>query len=88
MGQYTNLEQTSDPTGTMSQTDLNSQDISNIIDAVNILQESQTANFQQNTYNLIINDGTVDRIIIGLLPDNTWGIVVSAPGVSVESLFS
>ena len=39
-------------------------------------------------YQTFTNPSTkIDQIIIGLLPDNTYGMVISKPGVSVESLF-
>lgn len=37
---------------------------------------------------LILFDGTVNRMIIGLLPDGTVGVVISKPGVDVFSVFS
>ena len=36
---------------------------------------------------LLVNDGVNNRIIIGLLPDGSYGMVVSKPGVEVLSLF-
>lgn len=37
---------------------------------------------------LIINDGSNNRIMIGKLPDGTYGIVVTAPGYDVEDVVS
>ena len=36
---------------------------------------------------ILVNDGTNNRIIIGLLPDGTYGIVISKPGVEVLTVF-
>lgn len=51
---------------------------------------NQNSVIQQNENNTqIINDNSgVHRIIIGELPDGTFGIVVSKSGVNVLSLFS
>lgn len=35
----------------------------------------------------LVNDGYNDRIILGLLPDGTYGIAVSVPGIDVEDAF-
>lgn len=37
---------------------------------------------------LLLFDGTVNRMIIGLCPDGTIGIVISKPGIDVLTLFS
>lgn len=37
---------------------------------------------------LLVNDGTNNRIIIGLLPDGTFGLIISKEGYDVLSLFS
>ena len=34
-----------------------------------------------------VNDGTHNRILIGLLPDGTYGIVISKEGVDVLTVF-
>lgn len=41
-------------------------------------------NFSTQTY----YDETNSRMLIGLLPDGNYGIVISRPGVDVESAFS
>ena len=35
----------------------------------------------------LISDGTNNRIIIGKLPDGSYGIVVSKPGIDVLNVF-
>lgn len=42
---------------------------------------------QVNGY-MVLFDGTVNRMIIGILPDGTVGIVVSKEGIDVFSAFS
>lgn len=37
---------------------------------------------------LVLDDGTVYRMIIGLLPDGTIGMIVSKEGVDVFTVFS
>lgn len=37
---------------------------------------------------VLVNDGDNDRILLGLLPDGTFGMVVSKEGVDVNDLFS
>ena len=41
----------------------------------------------ENRSKMITDENGTNRIIIGLLPDGTYGIVVSKPGVDVNSLF-
>jgi hypothetical protein len=41
-----------------------------------------------NNGDLTISNNGIVQIIIGLLPDGTYGMVVSQPGVSVYSAFS
>jgi hypothetical protein len=38
-----------------------------------------------NTY--VVSDGSNDRIILGKLPDGTYGLVISKEGYDVKSLF-
>lgn len=53
---------------------------------------SQTQIFARNmdtrSGNFVVRDATVTRIIIGLLPDGTYGIAISKPGVDVYTAFS
>lgn len=42
---------------------------------------------QINGY-MVLFDGTVNRMIIGILPDGTIGIVISKEGIDVFSAFS
>lgn len=37
---------------------------------------------------LVLFDGTVNRMIIGVLPDGTVGVVISKPGEDVFNIFS
>lgn len=37
---------------------------------------------------VVVNDGVNNRVLIGALPDGTFGMVVSKPGVDVSSVFS
>jgi len=37
---------------------------------------------------MVLYDGTHYRMIIGLLPDGTVGVVISKPGIDVFSAFS
>lgn len=41
----------------------------------------------QQNMTKIVSDGSTNRIIFGRLPDNTYGLVVSKPGVDVLTLF-
>lgn len=42
-----------------------------------------------NGYQLFTNPSTqINQIIIGVLPDNTYGLVISKPGVDVLTVFS
>jgi hypothetical protein len=47
-----------------------------------------TAKLTQKNDRILINDGTVDRAIIGRNPDGKIAIIVSKPGIDVNSLFS
>lgn len=47
-----------------------------------------TAKLTQKDDRILINDGTVDRAIIGRNPDGKIAIIISKPGVDVNSLFS
>lgn len=44
--------------------------------------------FEQGENRMVLFDGTVNRMLIGLLPDGNVGWIVSKPGVDVFSLFS
>lgn len=37
---------------------------------------------------MVLFDGTVYRLILGLLPDGTIGLVISKPGIDVFSAYS
>ena len=41
----------------------------------------------QQNMTKIVSDGQTNRIIFGKLPDNTYGLVISKPGVDVVKLF-
>lgn len=85
MGSATQLQQTVDPTGALSQLDLNTQDISNIMDQFNTLQDNLTGgNITQNQQNIIVFDDTTNRVLIGYQTVlQQWGLFVSQPGVDV-----
>lgn len=51
-----------------------------------INQNFQTLSNSLNPF--IVSDGTNNRIILGKLPDGTYGLVISKPGYDVSSLFS
>jgi len=42
----------------------------------------------ENRTKVIRDEDGVDRIILGRMPDGTYGMVVSKPGVDVKSLFT
>jgi len=78
------LDPFTDLTGKMSQSDLNAQDISNIIDEINKIQDAQTGHIQQTNLATIINDGTTNRILNGYQSVlDQWGLFVSKAGVDV-----
>lgn len=43
---------------------------------------------EEGNNRLVLHDGTYYRMIIGLLPDGTVGIVISKPGIDVLTAFS
>lgn len=59
-------------------------DLGTLVTAIN-------ATFQQieaeNRTKVITDESGVKRIIIGRLPDGTYGIVISKPGIDVYTLF-
>ncbi len=78
------LDPFSDLTGKMSQSELNAQDISNIIEEINKIQDTQTGHIQQTNLATIINDGTTNRILNGYQSVlDQWGLFVSKPGIDV-----
>jgi hypothetical protein len=81
------LEASTDPTGALSTVDLNTQDISNLIDNFNQLQSQlQGGNITQNPQNIIVFDGTANRVLIGFQTVlQLWGLFVSLPGVDVTT---
>ena len=42
----------------------------------------------ENRTKVIRDEDGVDRIILGRLPDGTYGLIVSKPGVDVNTLFT
>jgi hypothetical protein len=42
----------------------------------------------QQNMTKVVSDGQTNRIIFGRLPDGTYGLVISKPGVDVIKLFS
>ena len=49
-------------------------------------QTSAKVTYKDDT--ITVNDGANDRIVIGRLPDGSFGIVVSQPGVNVSDIFA
>lgn len=43
---------------------------------------------ENNRTNLITDENGVNRVIIGRMPDGTYGVIVSKPGVDVNTLFT
>lgn len=41
-----------------------------------------------NNGQISVSNNGVEQIIIGLLPDGTYGMVISKPGIDVNSVFS
>lgn len=81
----TQVQSTTDITGQLSQTDLNAQDIQNIIDEFNKFQDQYTAgNIQQNQQSIIVFDDQTNRVLIGYQTVlEQWGLFVSKIGVDV-----
>lgn len=79
------IQSSTDITGALSQTDLNAQDIQNIIDEFNKFQDQYTAgNIQQNQQSIIVFDDSTNRVLIGYQTVlQQWGLFVSKPGVDV-----
>lgn len=78
------VESVDDPTGQMSQEDLNAANISNLMDAVNGLQASTGNIITQPTY-IEINDGTSNRVLIGYnQATGTWGLFATPPGTDIS----
>lgn len=79
------VQLTSDLTGALSQTDLNTQDIQNIVDEFNKFQDQYSSgNIQQNQQNIIVFDDNTNRVLIGYQTVlQQWGLFVSQIGVDV-----
>lgn len=78
------VEPFEDPTGNMSLTEINSQDISNLMDAVNGLQSSTGNIIMQPTY-MMVNDGTSNRAVFGYnQTTGTWGVFAVPPGADLS----
>ena len=43
---------------------------------------------ENNRTNLITDENGVNRVIIGRMPDGTYGVIVSKPGVDGNTLFT
>ena len=77
------LEPVTDPTGQLSQEELNAVNISNLIDAVNGLTSSSGNILQQPTY-IMVNDGNNNRALVGYNQvTGTWGIFATPPGTDL-----
>lgn len=78
------IESYEDPTGSMSQEQINAANISNLMDAVNGLQASTGNIINQPTY-IEVNDGTSNRVLMGYnQTTRTWGLFTTPPGTSIE----
>jgi len=78
------IEPISDPTGSMSQEDINAANISNLIDAVNGLSSSTGNILNQPTFTMV-NDGTTNRALFGYNQyTGTWGIFGVPPGTDLS----
>lgn len=54
----------------------------------NKLDDDTGARVEQRDGYISVYDGTDYRVLLGLLPDSTYGIVVSKPGEDVYDVFS
>lgn len=72
-----------DSTGKLSQEEINSKNISNILDELNNIQSSTGNIIQQPTY-IAINDGVNNRALMGYNnTTKTWGIFTTPPGTDL-----
>lgn len=55
---------------------------------ISVLNENFTLLENLNRTQVFKDETGVNRIIIGLLPDKTWGLVISKPGVDVVRWFN
>lgn len=79
------IQLTTDLTGALSQTDLNTTDIQNIVDEFNKFQDQYSSgNIQQNQQNIIVFDDNTNRVLIGYQTVlQQWGLFVSQIGIDV-----
>lgn len=83
----TNIQPYQDLTGTMSQEDINTQDISNLMNEFNISQNAQSQNRSVNGTDYYYDSNGINYMQIGILPDGTGGVVIAIPGKNVADLF-
>ena len=55
---------------------------------VNAINDSLRQIESENRTKVIRDEDGVDRIILGRLPDGTYGLIISKPGVDVNTLFT
>lgn len=56
-------------------------------DLINALNENFALLENANITQIIHDKSGTPRIMIGLLPDQTYGIIISKPGVNVQKMF-
>jgi hypothetical protein len=77
------LSPVSNATGSMSQEDINAENISNLMDTVNEMQSSSGNVINQPTY-VEINDGTTNRALMGFnQTTGTWGLFAVPAGTDL-----
>ena len=60
-------------------------DTATLVNALNdMMRQLEAANRTQ----IIKDENGVDRIVLGRLPDGTYGLIISKPDVDVKGLFS
>ena len=59
-------------------------DTATMVNAINdVFRQIESANRSQ----VIRDENGIDRVIVGRMPDGTYGVIVSKPGVDVKTLF-
>ena len=76
MGQLTPVV---DPTGKLTQEQINASNINNLMTENNKALDINTAQFIFSSQSLTINNGSSNFLIIGLLPDGTYGMMTLKP---------
>ena len=59
-------------------------DTATMVNSINdVFRQIESANRSQ----VIRDENGIDRVIVGRMPDGTYGVIVSKPGVDVKTLF-